>query len=61
MLVKETRTADMERDNKVTVLIDSKNSAEALEVYKTIMETLRKENCRRNKDISYRVTCNAAE
>ena len=26
MLIKETRSADMERDNKVTVLIDSKNS-----------------------------------
>ncbi|MDR3779325.1 MAG: hypothetical protein Q3Y15_00010 [Candidatus Copromonas sp.] len=57
MLIKETRSADMERDNKVTVLIDSKNSSDALEVYKAIMAALQKENRRRNRDISYRVIC----
>ena len=44
MLIKETRSADMERDNKVTVLIDSKNSSDALEVYKAITAALQKEN-----------------
>ena len=34
----------MERDNKVTVLIDSKNSSDALEVYKAITAALQKEN-----------------
>ena len=43
MLIKETRSADMERDNKVTVLIDSKNSSDALEVYKAIMAALKRE------------------
>ena len=37
MLIKETRSADMERDNKVTVLIDSKNSSDALEVYLSLI------------------------
>ena len=57
MLIKETRSADMERDNKVTVLIDSKNSSDALEVYKAITAALQKENRRRNRDRSYRVIC----
>ena len=56
MLIKETRSADMERDNKVTVLIDSKNSSDALEVYKAITAALQ-ENRHRNRDISYRVIC----
>ena len=47
----------MDRDNKVTVLIDSKNSSDALEVYKAITAALQKENRRRNRDISYRVIC----
>jgi hypothetical protein len=57
MLIKETRSADMERDNKVTVIIDCKNSSDALEVHKAITAALQKENRRRNRDISYRVIC----
>ena len=57
MLIKETRSADMERDNKVTVLIDSKNSSDALEVYKAITAALQKKNRHRNRDISSRVIC----
>ena len=57
MLIKETRSADTERDNKVTVIIDCKNSSDALEVHKAITAALQKENRRRNRDISYRVIC----
>lgn len=57
MLIKETRSADMEWDNKVTVIIDCKNSSDALEVHKAITAAFRKENRRRNGNISYRVIC----
>ena len=57
MLIKETRSADMERDNKVTVIIDCKNSSDALEVHKAITAALQKENRRRNRDISSRFIC----
>ena len=57
MMIKENRSADMERDNKITVIINSKNAEDAKELYTGIMTMLRKERRRRNKSISFNVLC----
>lgn len=56
-MIKENRRADMERDNKITVIINSKDSEDAKELYKAITTAIRKENRRRNHDISFNVLC----
>lgn len=47
----------MERDNKITVVINSKNSEDALELYEAITTAIPKENRRRNHDSSFNVLC----
>lgn len=56
-MIKEIRSSNMERDNKITVVINSKNSEDALELYKAITTAIQKENRRRNHDISFNVLC----
>lgn len=56
-LIKEVRSVDMKRGNKVTVIINSKDPSDAKELYKSITTALRKENRRRNYDISFEVLC----
>lgn len=47
----------MERDNRITVIINSKNSEDAEKLYEAITAALRKENHRRNNDISFDILC----
>ena len=47
----------MERDNRITVIVNSKNSEDAEKLYEAITTALRKENCRRSNDISFDVLC----
>lgn len=56
-MIKEIRSSNMDHDNKITVIINSKNAEEAEELYTEIMTMLRKERRRRNKSISFNVLC----
>lgn len=56
-MIKEIRSSNMERDNKITVVINSEDSKEALELYEAITTAIRNENRRRNHDISFNVLC----
>ena len=56
-MIKEIRSSNMERDNRITVIINSKNSEDAEKLYEVITAALRKENHRRNNDISFDVLC----
>ena len=47
----------MERDNRIKVIINSKNFEDAEKLYEVIKEALRKENHRRNNDISFDIVC----
>lgn len=56
-MIKEIRSSNMERDNRITVIINSKNSEDAEKLYEAITAALRKENHRRNNDISFDIVC----
>ena len=56
-MIKEIRSSNMERDNRITVIINSKNSEDAEKLYEAITTALRKENFCRNNDISFEVLC----
>lgn len=56
-MIKEIRSSNMERDNRVTVIINSKSSEDAEKLYEAITTVLRKENHRRNNDISFDILC----
>ena len=56
-MIKEIRSSNMERDNRIAVIINSKNSEDAEKLYEVITAALRKENHRRNNDISFDVLC----
>lgn len=56
-MIKEIRNSNMERDNRITVIINSKNSEDAEKLYEAITMALRKENRHRNNDISFDVLC----